>query len=232
MQAHELQESLIVNLPALKEIDPTFAELYPVAPVVTAEYAVTLMNDMGTRAFVGGAEESPFDGVSELRTLFSELKTRTLAVSGVLAHTDALAHNIVLGVDSFGKKRMVFVDWDEGTLPGKIPERLSDKEKSGKRAWISHLMYPNGLRRQQQGDWYTRVQLAAALISLLSKTTDLSSAQESKLEKLIDQSRALARQLEPLTPVSELIENRTDSIPGNLAALDRGCDEFLSGNYF
>ena len=103
--------------------------------------------------------------------VFSNEKTGSpfeLGASTKLVHTDALAHNVLLQKASNGVKRLIFINWDEGTIPGEMPERQKDEEKSDKKGWIADLMYPNSLRLQTS-TLYTRVQLAADLIFLFTR---------------------------------------------------------------
>ena len=112
-----------------------FKEIYPVAPLFQARFVALLMNDMGRRVF-STHDDSPFQNVDELRNLFKELKTRTLAISVFFASTDcSLAHNMVLRKDP---KQLNFIDWDEGTKADQIMERTNDDPPGrGQHKWIS-----------------------------------------------------------------------------------------------
>ena len=143
-----------------------------------------------------------------------------------MQNTDELAHNLVLEQLPDGTKKLHLIDCDEGTDTGDIPEREQDRTNAGRSKWIAFLMYPNCLRLKQ-ADWYTRVQLAAALIALVLVRDDLSPQQMAKLESIISTAESISADLANL-PVTE-----DDLEPKHVRALqklDTLCDDLLALN--
>lgn len=122
-------------------------------------------------------------GFGSFLVSFASFGKKTMELSDIVMHGDALPHNMLYDEDS---KEISLIDFDEATVHGNAHKRVIDRDEQ-----VPYpLRYPNFLRSWKNRKLYTAVQLAASFLLIVDMFELTLEADKDLVKTLAEDANA------------------------------------------